>query len=198
MAKVPASDQEFARITAGTIDPGQMDILEAADELALLAAAIAYHDSRYHGTDNPIISDAVYDQLVARNRELEAAFPNLMRTDSPSTRIGTPVAGGFGKIRHARPMLSLSNGFSDEDITDFVARIRRFLSLDNGDELALTAEPKIDGLSLSLRYEGGRLKQAATRGDGSEGEDVTANIMQVDAIPKQLARTPPAILEVRG
>lgn len=198
MAKVPASDQEFASITAGTTDPGQMDMLEAADELALLAAAIAYHDSRYHGADDPVISDAVYDRLVARNRDLEAAFPNLMRADSPSKRIGAPVAGGFGKIRHARPMLSLSNGFSDEDITDFVARIRRFLSLDDGDELALTAEPKIDGLSLSLRYESGRLKQAATRGDGSEGEDVTANIMQVDAIPKQLAGTPPAILEVRG
>ena len=121
-----------------------------------------------------------------------------MRADSPSERIGATVAGGFGKIRHARPMLSLNNGFSDEDITDFVARIRRFLSLDDGDELALTAEPKIDGLSLSLRYESGRLKQAATRGDGSEGEDVTANITQVDAIPKQLAGTPPAILEVRG
>ena len=198
MAKVPASDQEFASITAGTTDPGQMDMLEAADELALLAAAIAYHDSRYHGADDPVISDAVYDRLVARNRDLEAAFPNLMRADSPSKRIGAPVAGGFGKIRHARPMLSLSNGFSDEDITDFVARIRRFLSLDDGDELALTAEPKIDGLSLSLRYESGRLKQAATRGDGSEGEDVTANIMQVDAIPKQLAGTPPTILEVRG
>ena len=198
MAKVPASDQEFASITAGTTDPGQMDMLEAADELALLAAAIAYHDSRYHGADDPVISDAVYDRLVARNRDLEAAFPNLMRADSPSERIGAPVAGGFGKIRHARPMLSLSNGFSDEDITDFVARIRRFLSLDDGDELALTAEPKIDGLSLSLRYESGRLKQAATRGDGSEGEDVTANIMQVDAIPKQLAGTPPTILEVRG
>ena len=198
MAKVPASDQEFASITAGTTDPGQMDMLEAADELALLAAAIAYHDSRYHGADDPVISDAVYDRLVARNRDLEAAFPNLMRADSPSERIGAPIAGGFGKIRHTRPMLSLNNGFSDEDITDFVARIRRFLSLDDGDELALTAEPKIDGLSLSLRYESGWLKQAATRGDGSEGEDVTANITQVDAIPKQLARTPPAILEVRG
>ena len=198
MAKVPESDQEFASITAGTTDPGQMDMLEAADELALLAAAIAYHDSRYHGADDPVISDAVYDRLVARNRNLEAAFPNLMRADSPSERIGAPVAGGFGKIQHARPMLSLSNGFSYEDITDFVARIRRFLSLDDGDELALTAEPKIDGLSLSLRYESGWLKQAATRGDGSEGEDVTANITQVDAIPKQLARTPPAILEVRG
>jgi DNA ligase (NAD+) len=161
-------------------------------------AAIAYHDKRYHGADDPAISDAVYDQLVARNRALEASFPSLVRADSPSARVGSPATVGFGKVQHARPMLSLNNGFSNEDITDFVARVRRFLSLDDSDELALTAEPKIDGLSLSLRYEGGRLTQAATRGDGSEGEDVTANIMQVDAIPKQLAGTPPVILEVRG
>ena len=198
MAKVPASDEALARITAGTKDPAHMDMLEAADELALLAAAIAYHDKRYHGADDPAVSDAVYDQLVARNRTLEASFPSLVRADSPSARVGSPATVGFGKVQHARPMLSLNNGFSDEDITDFVARVRRFLSLDDSDELALTAEPKIDGLSLSLRYEGGRLTQAATRGDGSEGEDVTANIMQVDAIPKQLAGTPPVILEVRG
>ena len=198
MAKVPASDEALARITAGTKDPAHMDMLEAADELALLAAAIAYHDKRYHGADDPAVSDAVYDQLVARNRALEASFPSLVRADSPSARVGSPATVGFGKVQHARPMLSLNNGFSDEDITDFVARVRRFLSLDDSDELALTAEPKIDGLSLSLRYEGGRLTQAATRGDGSEGEDVTANIMQVDAIPKQLAGTPPVILEVRG
>ncbi len=198
MAKVPASDEALARITAGTKDPAHMDMLEAADELALLAAAIVYHDKRYHGADDPAVSDAVYDQLVARNRSLEARFPSLVWADSPSARVGSPATVGFGKVQHARPMLSLNNGFSDEDITDFVARVRRFLSLDDSDELALTAEPKIDGLSLSLRYEGGRLTQAATRGDGSEGEDVTANIMQVDAIPKQLAGTPPVILEVRG
>ncbi len=198
MAKVPASDEALASITAGTKDPAHMDMLEAADELALLAAAIAHHDKRYHGADDPAISDAVYDQLVARNRVLEASFPGLVRADSPSERVGSPATVGFGKVQHARPMLSLNNGFSDEDITDFVARVRRFLSLDNGDELALIAEPKIDGLSLSLRYESGCLTQAATRGDGSEGEDVTANIMQVDGIPKQLAGTPPVILEVRG
>ena len=198
MAKVPASDEALASTTAGTRDPAHMDMLEAADELALLSAAIAYHDKRYHGADDPAISDAVYDQLVARNRALEASFPSLVRADSPSARVGSPATVGFGKVQHARPMLSLNNGFSNEDITDFVARVRRFLSLDDSDELALTAEPKIDGLSLSLRYEGGRLTQAATRGDGSEGEDVTANIMQVDAIPKQLAGTPPVILEVRG
>ncbi len=198
MADIPVSVQEFASITVSTNDPKQMDMFEAADELAILAAAIAYHDSRYHGADDPVISDAIYDRLVARNRDLEAAFPNLIRADSPDARIGAPVASGFGKVRHARPMLSLSNGFSAQDVTDFVIRVRRFLSLNDDDELALTAEPKIDGLSLSLRYESGRLKQAATRGDGSEGEDVTANIMQVDAIPKELFGTPPAIIEVRG
>ena len=189
MTGVPLSDKELAGITACTDDPELMNMREVTDELALLAAAIAYHDQRYHGADEPAISDDVYDRLVARNRDLEAAFPDLVRADSPSIRIGTPLASGFGRIRHTRPMLSLNNGFSDEDITDFVARVRRFLSLDKGDELALTAEPKIDGLSLSLRYVGGNLMQAATRGDGSEGEDVTANIMQVDAIPKQLAKT---------
>ena len=121
-----------------------------------------------------------------------------MRSDSPSLRVGTPAADGFGKIRHARPMLSLNNGFTDEDIIDFGTRIRRFLSLGEDDELAFTAEPKIDGLSLSLRYEKGRLTQAATRGDGTEGEDVTANVRGVSAIPATLAGSPPDILEVRG
>lgn len=198
MVEIPTSDDPLASMTLGTKDPKQMDMLEAADELALLATAIAYHDECYHGDDDPVISDALYDKLVERNRDLEAAFSSLVNVDSPSARIGAPLAAGFGKILHTRPMLSLNNGFSDEDIIDFVARIRKFLSLENGDDLALTTEPKIDGLSLSLLYEGGRLIQAATRGDGSEGEDVTANIMQVDAIPKQLTGTPPNIFEVRG
>ena len=175
-----------------------MDRADAAAELESLAAAIAFHDERYHGDDAPVISDAGYDALVARNRALEAAFPDLVRTDSPSLRVGTPVASGFGKVRHAKPMLSLNNGFTDEDITDFAARIRRFLSLSDEDELAFTAEPKIDGLSLSLRYEAGKLVQAATRGDGAEGEDVTANIRVAGAVPLELAGTPPSILEVRG
>ena len=175
-----------------------MDEAAAADELQSLATAIAFHDNRYHGEDDPVISDADYDALVARNRALEAAFPSLVRADSPSFRVGAPAAAGFGKVRHARPMLSLNNGFSDEDIEDFAARIRRFLSLSEDDELAFTAEPKIDGLSLSLRYEGGRLIQAATRGDGAEGEDVTANIRMVEAVPQALAGTPPDIIEVRG
>ena len=182
----------------GALPPEQMDETAAAAELAGLAAAIAFHDMRYHGQDDPVISDADYDALVARNRALEAAFPVLVREDSPSLRVGAPAAAGFGKVRHARPMLSLNNGFTDEDIEDFAARIRRFLSLGEDDELAFTAEPKIDGLSLSLRYEGGRLVQAATRGDGAEGEDVTANIRMVDAVPQSLAGSPPQVLEVRG
>jgi len=182
----------------GTTAPDAMDEAAARAELEMLATTIAYHDTRYHGEDAPVISDADYDALVARNRELEAAFPSLVREDSPSFRVGAPAAAGFGKVRHARPMLSLNNGFSDEDIEDFAARIRRFLSLGADDELAFTAEPKIDGLSLSLRYEGGRLVQAATRGDGAEGEDVTANIRMVDAVPPALAGSPPDVLEVRG
>ena len=187
-----------ATIRPGTIPPEQMDETAASAELAGLAAAVAFHDMRYHGEDDPVISDADYDALVVRNRALEAAFPALIREDSPSLRVGAPAASGFGKVRHARPMLSLNNGFSDEDIEDFTARIRRFLSLGEDDELAFTAEPKIDGLSLSLRYEGGRLVQAATRGDGAEGEDVTANIRMVDAVPQSLAGSPPQVLEVRG
>jgi len=189
-------------VRPGTADPAQMTETETAAELATLAAAIAFHDERYHGADDPVISDADYDALVARNRALETAFPGLVRADSPSLRVGTPVAAGFGKVRHARPMLSLNNGFTDEDIVDFAARIRRFLSLAEDDELIFAAEPKIDGLSLSLRYEGGKLVQAATRGDGAEGEDVTANIRMVDAVPQQLAGSLgtviPDILEVRG
>ena len=173
-------------------------MLAAADELAKLAKAIAFHDARYHGDDDPIISDAEYDRLVARNRAIEEAFPGLVREDSPTGRVGTPVGAGFGKVTHRRPMLSLSNGFSDQDIADFVTRVRKFLSLDEAAELAMTAEPKIDGLSLSIRYEDGDLVQAATRGDGQEGEDVTANVRQVAAIPQRLTGTPPNILEVRG
>ena len=169
-------------------------------ELAALAAEISHHDELYHGQDAPKLSDAEYDQLVARNLSLEAAFPHLVRADSPSERVGTelPAQGQFGKIRHARPMLSLSNGFSNDDVEDFVTRVRKFLSLSNADAAQFVAEPKIDGLSLSLRYEDGRLVQAATRGDGAEGEGVTANVMQIASLPKQLSGSPPAIFEVRG
>ena len=191
------------KFTLQTTHPTDMTTAEVATELAGLAAEIARHDALYHGQDNPELTDADYDRLVARNRQLEAAYPELIRADSPTMRVGTPLsgstnAGHFGKIKHARPMLSLNNGFSDEDIIDFVKRLRKFLSLPDDAVAEFVAEPKIDGLSLSLRYESGHLVQAATRGDGSEGEDVTANINRVDAIPKILTGTPPAILEVRG
>ena len=191
-------DKAISALRPGTTPASEMDIDAARQELESLAIAIAWHDARYHGEDDPAISDADYDALVARNRDLEAVFPDLIRDDSPSRRVGAPVAAGFGKIRHVRPMLSLNNGFSDEDIADFAARIRRFLSLDDAAALAFTAEPKIDGLSLSLRYENGILVQAATRGDGTEGEDVTPNVRMIEAVPARLAGSPPAILEVRG
>ncbi len=191
-------DKDRTGLRPGTASPATMTTDEAAAELASLAEAIAFHDQRYHGDDAPVVTDADYDALVARNGELEAVFPALVRSDSPSLRVGTPAADGFGKIRHARPMLSLNNGFTDDDIIDFSTRIRRFLSLGEDDALAFTAEPKIDGLSLSLRYEKGRLTQAATRGDGTEGEDVTANVRGVSAIPATLGGSPPDILEVRG
>ena len=191
------------KFTLQTTHPTDMTTAEVATELAGLAAEIARHDALYHGQDNPELTDADYDRLVARNRQLESAYPELIRADSPTMRVGTPLSGStnashFGKIKHARPMLSLNNGFSDEDIIDFVTRVRKFLSLPDNAVAEFVAEPKIDGLSLSLRYESGHLVQAATRGDGSEGEDVTANINRVDAIPKILTGTPPAILEVRG
>ena len=193
-----SDDHAVMTLRPGTTPPSEMEIAAATAELAALAAAIAWHDDRYHGADDPAISDADYDALVARNRDLEAAFPDLVREDSPSRRVGAPAAAGFGKVRHSRPMLSLNNGFSDEDIADFVTRVRRFLSLAEDAPLAFTAEPKIDGLSLSLRYEDGLFIQAATRGDGAEGEDVTANVRMVDAVPARLSGNPPTILEVRG
>ncbi|MGB2159455.1 MAG: NAD-dependent DNA ligase LigA, partial [Candidatus Puniceispirillaceae bacterium] len=193
-----SDDEALGTLRPGTRQPSELTADDAARELAALAAAIAWHDARYHGADDPAISDADYDALMARNRDLEAAFPALVREDSPSRRVGTPASAGFGKVRHARPMLSLNNGFTDEDIADFVTRVRRFLSLDENEALAFTAEPKIDGLSLSLRYESGRLVQAATRGDGAEGEDVTANVRMVGAVPARLGGAPPDILEVRG
>jgi DNA ligase (NAD+) len=163
-----------------------LTIIEAAAELAELAAEIAQHDRAYFEHDAPVISDADYDALRQRNEAIEQRFPELIREDSPSRRVGTGVAEKFGKIRHAVPMLSLANGFSDEDVTDFVGRIRRFLNLADAQDIDITAEPKIDGLSISLRYENRRLVQAATRGDGFEGENVTANVMTIAELPKRL------------
>jgi len=169
---------------------------EARRELAQLAMDIAYHDARYHKEDAPVITDADYDAMRRRNEEIEARFPDLVRKDSPTFRVGGGLKSGFGKIRHSRPMLSLGNAFSDEDVAEFLTRVRRFLGL--GDEtLEVLAEPKIDGLSASLRYEDGRLIYAATRGDGTEGEDITANMKTLKDVPHILEGAP-AVLEVRG
>ncbi|MEO5336972.1 MAG: NAD-dependent DNA ligase LigA [Magnetospirillum sp. WYHS-4] len=172
--------------------------LEAAEELKALAQEIAEHDRRYYQQDAPAVSDAEYDALRRRNEAIEALFPHLARPDSPSKRIGAAPATGFAKVRHARPMLSLANAFSPEDVADFIDRIRRFLGLADDEPVVLVAEPKIDGLSVSLRYEGGRLVQGATRGDGEEGENVTANLQTLADIPRQLPAGVPDILEVRG
>ena len=173
---------------------------DAAKELGRLAQQIAYHNERYHAEDAPEISDAEYDALVRRNAELESLFPHLIRPDSPSRAVGASPSGHLAKVAHARPMLSLDNAFADEDISDFVGRIRRFLSLAENAEVALTAEPKIDGLSCSLRYERRQLVQAATRGDGQVGEDVTANVRTIadTEIPKQLPADAPDLFEIRG
>jgi DNA ligase (NAD+) len=171
---------------------------EAAAELERLAREIAHHNRLYHSDDAPEISDAEYDALVGRNAELERQFPHLVRADSPSRAVGAVPEGPLAKVRHALPMLSLDNAFGEEEVADFVARIRRFLKLPDGEPVALTAEPKIDGLSCSLRYEKGALSLAATRGDGTTGEDVTPNVRTIGDIPQRLPAGAPEIFEVRG
>jgi DNA ligase (NAD+) len=172
---------------------------DAAAELEKLAREIAEHDRRYHAEDAPTISDADYDALKKRNTAIEAKFPQLVRADSPSRRVGFTAVEKFGKVKHGVPMLSLDNAFADEDVSDFVDRIRRFLALPADEELAITAEPKIDGLSASLRYENGKFVLGATRGDGAVGEDVTANLRTLTDIPAVLkGRRLPEIIEVRG
>ena len=178
-------------------DISQLSEAEAHEELAQLAEVLAQANAAYHTHDAPEISDADYDRLKRRNAALEAAFPALKRSDSPSDKVGAPVASGFSKIDHVVPMLSLGNAFSDEDVADFDGRIRSFLGLASHAPLKFTAEPKIDGLSLSLRYEGGKLIQAATRGDGATGENVTANALTMADIPQTLTNAPD-VLEVRG
>jgi len=170
---------------------------QAETELARLADVLSTANTAYHTEDEPEISDAEYDALKRRNAEIEARFPDLKRADSPSEQVGAPVAEGFGKIRHAVPMLSLANAFDAEEVTEFDARIRKYLGLGADAPLAYTAEPKIDGLSLSLRYENGVLVQAATRGDGAVGENVTANARTIKDIPQEL-KNAPDLLEVRG
>jgi DNA ligase (NAD+) len=180
-----------------------MNEADAANELMRLAKAIAKHDRLYHAEDAPEITDAEYDALVRRNAEIEAAFPDLIRPDSPSRKVGHEVAASpLGKVAHEVRMMSLDNAFSDEEVEDFVARVRRFLALPPEAEVAMTAEDKIDGLSCSLRYENGRLVRAATRGDGQVGEDVTANVAYIPDIPQELKGQGlfdvPAVFEIRG
>lgn len=172
---------------------------EAKAELKRLAVEIARHDALYYRNDAPEITDAEYDALRQRNAALETRFPELKLADSPADRVGAAPVAAFGKITHRVPMLSLGNAFSDEDVIDFVARVRRFLGLGAEDELAFTAEPKIDGLSIALRYENGTFVEAATRGDGAEGENVTRNVATIKAIPHELkGKDVPPVMEVRG
>jgi DNA ligase (NAD+) len=170
---------------------------EAERELERLAKEIAAADEAYYAKDRPLMTDAEYDALQRRNALVEREFPKLKRADSPSKRVGAAPSTKFAKAEHARPMLSLDNAFSDEDVVEFEARVRRFLKLDDAAPLAFAAEPKIDGLSLNLRYEDGALKVAATRGDGAVGENVTANVLTVADIPKRI-KGAPEILDVRG
>ena len=179
--------------------PADLTEAEAVEELTALADEIARHDIAYHQQDAPTISDAEYDELKRRNTALEAAFPHLIRENSPSTRIGAARAEQFSPVEHGVPMLSLDNAFSNEDALEFDARIRRFLRLPGSEEVGYTAEPKIDGLSASLRYEKGVFVQGATRGDGRVGEDVTENLRTIADIPKRLAGEGwPDVIEIRG
>ena len=177
----------------------QITEAEAANELMRLARKIAHHNRRYHAEDDPEISDAEYDALVRRNAELEEQFPQLVREDSPSKAVGHEIAASpLSKVSHEVRMMSLDNAFSDEEVEDFVARVKRFLSLAEDEPVAFTAEDKIDGLSCSLRYEKGELVLAATRGDGQVGENVTANVRHIADIPQTLSGDAPDVFEVRG
>jgi DNA ligase (NAD+) len=171
---------------------------EAAAELARLAEEIAEHDRRYYQEDAPTISDAAYDALRLRNETIEVRFPALKRSDSPSARIGAAPSGRFAEVRHSVPMLSLENAFDEDDVRDFLNQMYRFLGRSRDDPIALTAEPKIDGLSMSLRYEQRRLVLGLTRGDGVSGEDVTANVRTIGDIPHTLPKAAPGVVEVRG
>ena len=183
-----------------TMHSGMSGEAEAANELMRLAKAIAHHNRRYHADDAPEISDAEYDALVRRNAELEAAFPQLIRPDSPSAAVGHGIAASpLSKVRHAVRMMSLDNAFSADEVEEWAARVRRFLTLPDTAAMAFTAEDKIDGLSCSLRYERGKLVRAATRGDGEVGEDVTANVANIADIIKDLAGSRhPEVFEIRG
>ncbi|HEX8471440.1 MAG TPA: NAD-dependent DNA ligase LigA, partial [Brevundimonas sp.] len=171
---------------------------QAAEELARLAAEMRRADFLYNEAA-PELTDADYDALKARNLAIETRFPTLIRADSPSLKVGAPTSSQFSEVRHGVPMLSLDNAFDDGDVTDFVARIQRFLKLPHADPVAFVAEPKIDGLSANIRYEHGILVQGATRGDGRTGEDITANLRTIRDIPPKLAGSGwPDLIEVRG
>jgi DNA ligase (NAD+) len=181
------------------IAPDALDEQQAKGELKRLAVEIAGHDKRYYQDNAPTVSDAEYDALRQRNAAIEKRYPALVRKDSPSRRVGAAPGVKFAKVRHAVPMLSLDNAFSEQDVVDFIAHIRRFLRLGDDEAIAFSAEPKIDGLSMSLRYEDGQLVNGATRGDGSIGEDVTANVKTLEDIPQRLkGRHVPNVCEVRG
>ena len=180
-------------------DPATLAEAEAANRLMRLAKEVARHNRLYYDLDAPEISDADYDALIRENNALEAAFPHLIRADSPNAQIGAAATSTLKKVPHAVRMMSLDNGFADEDIADFLARVRRFLALSDDAPVAVTAEPKIDGLSCSLRYEKGELVLAATRGDGTTGEDVTANVRTIGDIPERLTGPNiPDLFEIRG
>jgi DNA ligase (NAD+) len=179
-------------------DVAKLTKAQAKVELKRLTLELEGHDRRYYQDDAPSVTDAEYDALRQRFNAIEARFPEFVTSDSPSQKVGAAPSGRFKKVRHAIPMLSLDNAFAEQDVVDFVGRIERFLKL-GGDEITFSAEPKIDGLSMSLRYEGGELVTAATRGDGAEGEDVTANIRTLEDVPQKLkGRNVPDICEVRG
>src|SRR6202012_5372696 len=171
---------------------------EAEKELDRLAKQIAEADRKYHGQDAPEISDADYDALRRRNAEIEARFPHLIRADSPSNQVGSAPETGFAKVRHRVPMLSLDNAMDAQEFAEFCARARRFVGLAADAPLAFVAEPKIDGLSINLTYERGRFVRGATRGDGTEGEDVTANLRTMKSVPDKLRGHAPAQIEIRG
>jgi DNA ligase (NAD+) len=188
-----------ARIPMTDLPVAELDLEAAAAELARLTAELARHDALYHAEDAPEITDADYDALKRRALEIEGRFPGLTSAASPSQVVGAPISSQFAEVRHGVPMLSLDNAFSAEEVTDFDARIRRFLKLSADEHIAFVAEPKIDGLSASLRYEHGKLVRGATRGDGKTGEDVTANLLTLDDIPRELSGTGwPDVIEVRG
>ena len=195
MSKAPSKDVSDVAVE-------KLTRAEAEAELARLAREIKSHDDRYYLQDAPTVSDAAYDALRNRNAAIEKRFPDLVRSDSPSLRVGATPAAGFAKVRHTVPMLSLDNAFDDEDVRDFFTRIRKILekerAVQSDDPIEVVGEPKIDGLSISLRYENGKFVKGATRGDGAEGEDVTANLKTLKDIPPVLKGKVPAFLEVRG